>query len=161
MMTLQEFSLMYQAFKNSHQNNKNEIISWLEFYKLSLPNFYEDQLVDFVDDILLNINDGLIYRSNLYTNILKVDPKIVFVDPSFCIGDTWLYRNDRSENRPCADRLCSLLYAKAECIVEIDAIKVGNYYYCSDGNHRIYVAYLTNRLVKISFKEEFQHIQQI
>ena len=71
-----------------------------------------------------------------------------FIDPTQCIGCTWLYNNDRSEGRPVPSRLVTSLTLPVETAPSVPAELLGDKFVCNDGNHRIYAAYLLEKDVK-------------
>lgn len=111
---------------------RESLTVFFEFHRYSLPLFLPNHFIaasDISDDPTFNNNDDI---ATLYVPI------------SSLYGNTWLYKNDRSLGRPLPDRLARLFMAKtAEDLppIPIDDLQNGSYL-ATDGNHRIYSAYL-------------------
>lgn len=151
-MTFEQFHEQYEYVKK-HAQNSQDIISWLDIKRNVLPPFYTDHIPKFVGNYL---NEGLIFQGYKYTNLQRIPkPPDIEIDPVQCISKTWLFTREYTRGKPDPDKMYSLLEANPANIEPFFAIRLGEYYYCSDGNHRIYAAYLSKRLVKAIYDEEF------
>lgn len=81
------------------------------------------------------------------------------INPEQCIGDAWLFTDDRSEGRPKPNVMADLFIGDPANIPTPYLRKAGNYYFCTDGAHRIYAAYLLGRPVRISCDYEYLKIE--
>lgn len=144
-MNLEEFRQEYKQLSElfgGRDDFETILESWFTIHRHSLPpfpanNYFHKERVD----------EEVEYKTKHIEKLM--------INPECCVGETWLYRNDRSGGRPLPERLARLCLGRPENIpaVIVDG-KVGDKYICNDGNHRIYVAYLLGRQVKvIDYKE--------
>lgn len=171
-MTLEKFRDDFQKIKVRYPHNIREsLISYLACYKDYLPEFPQNhkttKLYDCPSDCpeWLRGRDRVILVEGLYyTNktFLGTKPMESFIDPLITIGHSWLYSNQRTFDCPDSETLAALLLQKSvEEIAALPANRAGGYYECTDGNHRIYAAYLLNRQVKISCEYEYRSIYDV
>lgn len=144
-MDLNEFRSDYQQLLSTVRCVK-DVEVWLTAIWRKLPPFPEDHFVE--EDLK---NGRFLYKGSIYSS-KKLSIKassVIEVDVSRCVGSTWLFCNDHSDGRPLPERLAPCLYFPPDGAPTFFAEKMGDYYFCSDGNHRIYAAYLLDRPVKI------------
>lgn len=151
-MDIFEFRESYEKLKERLIKLPNsealmQLETYLSVYRMELPPFY---LKNFADrDYEKNF---ISYRGISYKEPAGIrtcyNSKEILIDPRECIGEAWLFSDDRSEGRPVPGRLARCLYLPAENAPAIYPSKLGSFYYCGDGCHRIYAAYLLGRKVK-------------
>lgn len=173
-MSLAEFRSEYNGYIErqkargcSYDELRSCLEGWLDIKWSRLPDFPVEMKTIEIDKKPNWFTDEdsrcFSYNGYYYTSLAGIAPSssnIIeeYITPYQAIGQTWLFVNDRTYDRPCTDRLSSLLLGVPESITPFFVEKAGNYYYCSDGNHRLYAAYLLDRRVKVQYYEEYTKV---
>lgn len=149
--TLQEFRKWYTDMISQHLD-RDAFIETLEYYltiyRHRLPLFPPSNYVKRDWGVDTYIFDGKIYQRKIVYS--RADSKSeIFVEPTLCVGYTWLYTNDHSEGTPYLNRLVTGLTLPIETAPAVPAQQLGDKFLCNDGNHRIYAAYLRGEKVKL------------
>lgn len=127
--------------------SESDMKKWLSQNWNDLPPFpFENEV--FLDEIKgLYIYKGHYYKS-CSTPYLS-NKGLQNIDPLLCVGTSWLYRSDHSEGKPILDKILKGFTLPHGDAPPVFATKMGEYYFCNDGNHRIYTAYLLGISVKV------------
>lgn len=154
-MDLKDFRSSYQQLL-SWARCEEDIGAWLDVYWSRLPPFPENQFVeeDFKNGVYLY--NGIMFSNISYPCEVEL---VTEVAASHCIGNTWLFCNDHSAGRPLPERLARCLYLPPDTTPPVFVDRMGDYYLCDDGNHRIYAAFLLGHTVKIRIMREYKQIK--
>lgn len=169
-MSAEEFYENFQKFKTtafsncSRQEAEAQLCTYLTILQTRLPLFYPGHCTQKLQDLSRASrpkwyqptlsNMSFFFNGKYYCGYHELkDQPLIYISPVQAIGETWLYENERNTpsnpDRPKPDRLARILMGEPEELPEINAYRAGEYFVCTDGNHRIYAAYLLKREVKI------------
>lgn len=164
-MTLEQFRIDYNNIvsnTNTLDYKMKELETYLTFHRERLPLFYTSNLIQegyTLHPSLIN-TESFLYNDRYYSDLVDLDcTQELFIDPKLAIGYTWLFCNDRTSGRPIPHRLASILLASVNNLPKVFAAKAGEYFEFIEGNHRIYAAFLLNRLVGIDCDSEYTSIK--
>lgn len=162
-VTLEEFRTLLErviGLSASPEDKIDGCIDMLTVFCWKLPKFYEQNHAKFTRDWRPRCTD-FEHQGLRYSELEEYpgdERKIIWINPRQCVGRGWLFLDDRSEGHPKPYKLVGPLLGMVDKIPPIPAEKAGEFYYCGDGNHRIYAAYLLGRMVQAQVDGEYKGI---
>ena len=139
--TIEEFQTNFDAFFKKRELNEVNLGVFLRSNYLVLPKFPEKQFCSQSESV------------GVFLDYNKIETLMVGIDKLY--GKTWLFRNDFSESDKLIQRLAKMFTAEnPEDFPSIPVTRYENKYLASDGNHRLYHAYLRGWNVKIVVESE-------
>lgn len=168
-MTLDKFRSCLEKIKTDNAESVKEALTcFIDCYRDYLPQFPQGhktkKLYDCPSDRpewLLGHRKVVSYEGLYYTDLtfIGANPIEFFIDPLMAIGHTWLYSTQRPSDYPKSSTLADLLLAQGwNTIPALPAARMGAFYECTDGNHRLYAAYLLGRKVLVSCNYEYRSV---
>jgi len=138
-MSLQEFQDKYDRLIIQNGKNMELLEIFFTVNRHKLPMFPSDRLFD--------SKWKAPWLTESYDIVVPVEN---------IIGQGWLFENSNENGRPVPERLASLFLANdpAEIIGPTTTKVNEKLYYTSDGNHRIYAAYLRGNPVNLKIHKE-------
>lgn len=108
-------------------------------------------------DYYRNSETEVEYNGKIYSDFVTCDNSNIWVSPLDMVGSSWVFVHDFSE-KPNMHTLASLLLADPNSLEKIPATNsemlYENCYYTTDGNHRLYAAFLMERPFKIDISSQ-------
>lgn len=126
----------------------------LEVNRNNLPPFYDNHCIrrlsrcDLPENLKSIAKPSGTYVGYRLDDIYYLDSKNhaiseMEIEPKQCFGDSWLYHKNNDEDKPMLETIASLFMAKSiRSIPMPQAYRAGDKYICTDGNHRLYAAFL-------------------
>lgn len=167
--SLQQFRdeyLRIRQYSTDTNDLRQNLVAHLDVRRRKLPAFPSGHTIRrIINQEFLRRELAFVYNGYRYSDAqgLPMDTRMeeIYIDPIQCIGDAWLFNDDRSEGKPDPEALADLLLKSPDEIPAPVLRKAGKYYLCTDGAHRVYAAYLMERPLKVSCDYEYCEINAV
>lgn len=174
-MTLIQFQELYQKYIEQSNQSKleEEIENFVACYQSQFPRFpnhnYAPQTIC-NDDPRLSLSDRQVHTNICYNNAVyshetakRITKIYTQIQPTQIVGNTWLFSGTLNEMK--IEKLTKCLYKYTYENTEPPAIVCSKIstecYFTIEGNHRIYTAFLLNKIVPIVYYEELTKLHSL
>ena len=154
-MNLDEFNEMVLKLKNLNSADEGGMTALFATKRIDLPVMDIKQRIELSTDpneveTKKGVREFPVHLAKKDYSV-EVEERKRLVNVADLIGPSWAFTDDRPDGKPISEKLSSLyLVEDPRQITLVPVYLCGDKYYTDDGNHRIYAAFLANRLLYVN-----------